>query len=160
VLNDRSKFDIVANEVIRRGYCVNDTLIIEKIKDSVIYKDSIINIVDSIPCKDFDTLIGRARIRVSSGVLTYSAKDSIVIRTHKVTNTVRDRSFENILKKDIFSRDSIINKLNKDIVDSEIRNKETRADLSWWKVRFALLCIAFGIVLFRKPIAKIITGFI
>jgi hypothetical protein len=160
VLNDKSKFDIIANEVIRRGYCVNDTLVIEKVRDSIIYKDSLISIVDSIPCKDFDTTIGRARISVSSGVLTYSTKDSIVIRTHKVTNTVRDRSFENILKNDISLRDSIINKLNKDIVDSEIRNKEIRADLLWWKIRFSLLCIAFGLVLFRKPIAKIITGFI
>jgi len=101
VLQDKTKFDIVANEVIRRGYCVNDTLVIEKIKDSIVYKDSIVTIIDSVPCKDFDTTIGRARIRVSSGVLTYSAKDSIVIRTHKVTNTIRDRSLENILKKDI-----------------------------------------------------------
>jgi hypothetical protein len=160
VLQDKDKFDIVANEVIRRGYCVNDTLVIEKIKDSIVYKDSIVTIVDSVPCKDFDTTIGRAKIRVSSGVLTYSAKDSIVIRTHKITNTIRDRSLENILKNDISSRDIIINKLNKDIVDSEIRNKEIRADLLWWKIRFSLLCIAFGLVLFRKPIAKIITGFI
>ena len=160
VLNDKSKFDVVANEVIRRGYCVNDTLVIEKIKDSVIYKDSIISIVDSIPCKDFDTTIGRARIKVSSGVLTYSSKDSIVVRTHKVVNNIRDRALENILKGDISQRDSTIASLRIEIINSEIRNKETRSDLLWWKVRFSLLCIAFGIVLFRKPIAKIITGFI
>lgn len=160
VLQDKSKFDIIAEEVIRRGYCVNDTLVIEKVRDSIVYRDSIISIIDSVPCKDFDTTIGCARIRVSSGVLTYTSKDSIVYRTKKITNTVRDRSFENILKGDIINRDSIIVQLNKDIINSEIRNKETRADLLWWKIRFSLLCIAFGLVLFRKPIAKIITGFI
>jgi len=160
ILRDKEKFDIIANEAIRRGYCVNDTVVIEKIKDSIVYRDSIVNIIDSVPCKDFDTTIGRSRIRVSSGVLSYYTRDSIIVRTQKITNTVRDRSYENILKSDIFDRDSIINKLNKDVVDSEIRNKETRADLLWWKVRFSLLCIAFGLVLFRKPIAKIITGFI
>ena len=160
VLNDKSKFDVVANEVIRRGYCVNDTLVIEKVKDSIIYRDSIVNIIDSVPCKDFDTTIGRARIMVSSGVLTYKAKDSIVIRTHKIVNTIRDRALENILKNDISQKDSIVGRLRIEIINSEIRNKETRADLLWWKVRFSLICIAFGIVLFRKPIAKIITGFI
>jgi hypothetical protein len=160
VLQDKSKFDIVAEEVIRRGYCVNDTLVIEKVRDSIIYKDSIISIIDSVPCKDFDTTIGNARIRVSSGILTYSAKDSIVYRTKKITNTVRDHSFENVLKGDISQKDSVINSLRIEIIDSEIKNKETRSDLLWWKVRFSLLCIAFGLVLFRKPIAKIITGFI
>ncbi len=160
VLQDKTKFEVIANEVIRRGYCVNDTLVIEKIKDSIVYKDSIVTIIDSVPCKDFDTTIGRARIRVSSGVLTYSAKDSIVIRTHKVTNTIRDRSLENILKKDIADRDSVVFKRDKEIVNLEISKKELRADLLWWKVRFSLLCIAFVFVLFRKTIARIITGFI
>lgn len=160
VLQDKTKFDIVAKEVIRRGYCVNDTLVIEKIKDSIVYRDSIVKIIDSVPCKDFDTTIGRARIRVSSGVLTYSAKDSIVYRTHKIVNTIRDRALENLLKEDISQKDSIIGSLKIEIINSEIRNKETRADLLWWKVRFSLLCIAFILVLFRKQIARIITGFI
>lgn len=160
VLQDKDKFDIVANEVIRRGYCVNDTLVIEKVRDSIVYRDSIVNVIDSVPCKDFDTTIGRARIKVSSGVLTYSAKDSVIVRTRKITNTVRDRSLENILKSDIASRDSIIFSRDKSILNLEIANKETRSDLLSWKIRFALLCVAFGLVLFRKPIAKIITGFI
>lgn len=43
VLNDKSKFDQVAKEVIRQGYCANDTLIIVK-SDTLVKVDSLIEV--------------------------------------------------------------------------------------------------------------------
>jgi hypothetical protein len=43
VLNDKSKLDAVAKEVIRQGYCANDTLVIVK-SDTIIKVDSLIEI--------------------------------------------------------------------------------------------------------------------
>ena len=43
VLNDKSKFDQVAAEVIRQGYCANDTLVIVK-SDTIVKVDSLIEI--------------------------------------------------------------------------------------------------------------------
>jgi hypothetical protein len=139
VLKDKTKFELVAKELVRRGYCVNDTVVIEKIKDSVVYKDSIIERINNVPCKDFDTTIGRARIKVSSGVLTYTAKDSLVIRVQTITNNIRDKKFEEILKKDISSRDKQIDSLKSSVRNSQIENKELKADLRWSKIKFWLL---------------------
>lgn len=144
VLKDQEKFDQVAEEVIRRGKCINDTTVITQTKDSIVYKDSIIEHITSIPCKDFDTTIGRARIRVSSGVLTYSAKDSIVYQTKTITNTVRDRALENILRADISNRDSIISSRTVQISDLQNEKKGLQADLRWWKFKFYM--IVTGIV--------------
>ena len=43
VLKDKSKFDEVAKEVIRQGYCANDTLIIVK-SDTLVKVDSLIEV--------------------------------------------------------------------------------------------------------------------
>lgn len=148
VLKDKEKFDQVAEEVIRRGYCVNDTVTITETKDSIIYEDSVVIIAEQIPCKDFDTTIGRARIRVSSGVLSYSYKDSVVYRTKTVTNTVRDKSLEGILKKDITKlQDSLKQALfdNKELA-SELKSskREARNDqLKYWLIIVALVTFAF-----------------
>ena len=44
VLNDKAKFDQVAAEVIRQGYCANDTLIIVK-SDTLVKVDSLIEVI-------------------------------------------------------------------------------------------------------------------
>lgn len=135
VLKDKTKFDLVAEEVVRRGYCVNDTIVIEKIKDSVVYKDSIIERINNVPCKDFDTTIGRARIKVSSGVLTYTAKDSVVLRVRTITNNIRDKKLEEILKGDISNRDSIILDYRKSVLNLQTANKDVKSDLAWIKFK-------------------------
>jgi len=43
VLKDKSKFDKVAEEVIRQGYCANDTTIIVK-SDTIVKVDSLIEV--------------------------------------------------------------------------------------------------------------------
>ena len=43
VLNDKAKFDQVAAEVIKQGYCANDTLIIVK-SDTIVKVDSLIEL--------------------------------------------------------------------------------------------------------------------
>ena len=43
VLRDKSKFDEVAKEVIRQGYCANDTTIIVK-SDTIVKIDSLIDV--------------------------------------------------------------------------------------------------------------------
>jgi hypothetical protein len=45
VLNDKAKFDKVAAEVVRQGYCANDTTIIVK-SDTIFEVDSLIEIIN------------------------------------------------------------------------------------------------------------------
>lgn len=139
VLKDSEKFNKVAEEVIRRGYCVNDTTIIVETRDSIVYRDSIIEIIERIPCADFDTIIGRARIKVSSGVLTYAAKDSVIYKRQTITNSVRDRSYEKILQKDIAILDSMVINRNVQVHDLQNANKDLKSELRWWKLRMVLV---------------------
>lgn len=154
VLKDKAKLDLVAKEVIKKGYCVNDTTVIEKIRDSVVYKDSIIERINNIPCKDFDTTIGRARIKVSSGVLTYTAKDSIVYRVRNITNTVRDKALESILQQDIDLKNKEIDSLKNAVRSSQIENKDLRSENRWMTIKFWILLISALIIIFRRQIAK------
>jgi len=160
ILKDETKFDEVAQEMIRRGYCVNDTTVVTELKDTVIYKDSLVKVIESVPCKDFDTTIGSARISVRSGVLTFSAKDSIVYKTKTITNSIRDRSLENILKADISSRDKQIDSLKLAVRNSQTANKELKADLKWFQVKFWGLFVAALVIIFRKSLIRLIGGFI
>ena len=160
VLKDKAKLDLVAKEVIKKGYCVNDTTVIEKIRDSVVFKDSIIERINNVPCKDFDTTIGRARIKVSSGVLTYTAKDSTVYRVRTITNTVRDKALESILKQDIDSKTKQIDSLKNAVRSSQIENKDLRNENRWMTIKFWLLVVAALAIIFRKQLLKIVGGFI
>jgi hypothetical protein len=155
VLKDPAKLDEVAQEVIRRGYCVNDTTIITETKDSVIYRDSIIEKVERIPCKDFDTTIGRARISVSSGVLTYSAKDSIVYRNKITTNTVRDVAYERILLYDVRSlKDTLVTE-RAAMITLSAEYKAYKLDSRIDRAKLWLLIVAIGIFALRKQISSV-----
>lgn len=163
VLKDPVKFDQVKEAVIRSGACVNDTITIQTTHDSIVVKDSIIEIKTTVPCSDFDTTLADGTfIGVSSEVLTYrhSCKEKEVIRTTTKTNNIRDRSFENILKKDIDNRDSAIRVYMKLYTDSQFANKELKSSNTKLKFKFWLLVVAAGLIIFRKQIFKIANGFI
>lgn len=160
VLRDEAMFNQVAEMVIRRGLCINDTTVITETRDSIVYKDSIIERISSIPCKDFDTTVGRARITVSSGVLTYSTKDSVVYKYKTKTNIVRDRALEGILRRDLLTKDSIIYALKTQVEDEKKKNKELSWSLTGWKIRFWFWIVAALVIIFRKPLTRIVRGFI
>lgn len=142
VMQDPVKFDVVAKEVIRRGYCKADTVI--EYKDSIVYRDSIIERIEKIPCADFDTTIGRARISVRSGVLTYKSSDSIIKQT--IIKKIRDLSVEQALRTDVAYRDSIINVREKEILSLQIANSEQKEETRKWRWKFIGLISA--VVLF------------
>lgn len=156
VIQDQKKFDIVAEEVIRRGYCKADT--VTEYRDSIVYKDSIIERIEKIPCADFDTTIGRARIRVSSGVLTYSSKDSIVYKT--TTKTIRDLSMEEVLRGDISDREAEIMSLKDQVLNSQIEKKQLKKDANLWKWRFwGALGLIVLLMLAKKGVMVLLNKF-
>lgn len=163
VLKDPVKFNQVKEAVIRSGACVNDTVTIQTTIDSIVVKDSIIEIKTIVPCSDFDTTLADGTIiGVSSGVLTYrhSCKEKEVIRTTTKTNNIRDRSYESILQKDIDGRDSAIRVYMKLYTDSQLENNGLKSSNTKLKFKFWLLLVAAGLIIFRKPILKLFHGFI
>ena len=163
VLKDREKFEIVKEAVIRSGACVNDTITIENTKDSVIYKDSIIEKTFNVPCPDFEkNMPDGTLIKISSGVLTYrhNCKEKEVIRTVTKTNNIRDRALENILKGDIQKRDSAIAAYVKLYSQTQEELKDAKKKATMLKLKFWAIILAAGVIIFRKQIFKIARVFI
>lgn len=152
VLKDQQKFDVIAKEVIRRNYCKSDTVTVFKVKDSIVYKEIIK--VDSVPCKDFDTTIGRARIKVSSGVLSFSNQDSIVYRTKTITNNIRDLAKEEVLSADIKTKDSIIHLKEIEIRDTKLKANEIASQSKSWMLRFWGLVSVLVLITSAKYLVK------
>jgi|APGre2960657404_1045060.scaffolds.fasta_scaffold263253_1 hypothetical protein len=163
VLNNKKMFDKVAEEVIRRNYCINDTITVETTKDSVVYKDSLIEKTFNVPCPDFEkNLPDGTLIKISSGVLTYrhNCKEKEVIRTVTKTNNIRDRALENILKGDITKRDTAIAAYIKLLNDSQIANSELKKENLNLVFRFWGIIAIAVVIIFRKQIFKLINAFI
>jgi hypothetical protein len=163
VLKDREKFEKVKEAVIRSGACVNDTITIENTKDSVVYKDSIIESKIEVPCPDFEkNMPDGTLIKISSGVLTYrhNCKEKEVIRTVTKTNNIRDRALENILKGDITKRDTAIAAYIKLLNDSQIANSELKKENLNLVFRFWGIIAIAVVIIFRKQIFKLINAFI
>jgi hypothetical protein len=163
VLNDPKKFEQVKEAVIRSGACINDTITVETVKDSVVYKDSIIEKTFSVPCSDFDTtLTDGTIIKVSSGVLIYkhNCKTKETTKTVIKTNNIRDRAYENILKSDIYKRDSAISAYVKLYSQTQEDLKQTRKDNIHLKIKLWGVILVAGLIIFRKQIFKVANVFI
>lgn len=157
VLNDPKKFEIVKEAVIRSGACINDTITLQTTKDSVIYRDSIINSQVVVPCKDFDTTLSDGtNIKVISGVLIYSKKSKETTKTITITNSIRDKAYENILKSDIAKRDSAIAAYLKLYTDTQAKLKKSEMDNTKLKWKFWLVVMAALAWTFRWTIIKLV----
>lgn len=157
VLKDPKKFEIVTEAVIRSGACVNDTVTIEFTKDTVIYKDSIINSEVKVPCKDFDTVMpDGTRIMVSSGVIKYKPKYKEIITTKTITNNIRDRKVEDYLRKDITIRDSAISVYMKLYGESQRKQIEALKENTRLKWKMFWIIAIVTIWTFRWQILKLV----
>jgi hypothetical protein len=108
-------FEEVAKEVVRQGYCVNDTTVVTTVKDTVYVhtSSSIDTIFVGTDCEIDTILQSGTRIRVADGMLIIDEK--IQYRTREVIRNVdryiRDTKMEDILKQDIANRDREISNL-------------------------------------------------
>lgn len=150
VLKDPVKFEQVKEAVIRSGACVNDTIVVTK--DSIVNRDSIIEKSITVPCRDFDTLFDGTAISVKSGILTYkhTCKQRDIYRT--VTNNIRDRKFEDLLKSDIKHRDSIVSSQGVSLKEKDVQIKSLTVDIRWEKFKLWIAITVACIIIFRKPL--------
>ena len=124
-MKDKAKFDEVAKEVIRQGYCANDTLIIVK-SDTIVMVDSLIEVYS-------DTTI----INDTAYVTLWETKN--YTRTFIVHDTLRSVVVDNarikLLKADI-------DKITK---QSEQHKQDATNRLYWFII--ALCVILFLIII-------------
>ena len=114
VLKDPVRMNEMASEMIRRGYCANDTTIITNISDTVYINDqeNLDTLIFEQGICNFDTTLkSGTRIKFQDGILLIREKKQVKTRviTKQVDNMIRDTQYENLLKQDIsVYRDSII----------------------------------------------------
>lgn len=150
VLKDKTKLDIVAVEVIRQGYCITDTVTETRV-DTLYQTDS--SAVNSITLyKEIDTIFtdGTTLSIDSAGILSIGCPVKVQYKTVTKTETIRDRSLETILKKDIAELDSLKNHLALQVRERELVIEETNNKLTAAKNQFrAFITILFIVLIGR-----------
>lgn len=143
VLKDQTKFNVVAEEVIRRGYCVNDT-VVETVIDTLYKTDSLVINTVSFAGGIIDTVFedGSGLYLDDQGHISIKCPVKQQVRTINRTETIRDRSLENILKSDIAKLDSIKSDLELTIQNKDLSYKELENKLRWQQGKFYLLIAA------------------
>ena len=153
VLTTPKYYAQVKREVILRGECANDTITQEILKDTIIYKDTVIH--DSFKVNmpmecHLDTIVNDFSVYLENGNLWVKWLGQVPTRTvnKKTTHVVVDRAKEAILI------DSCANQERK-IYDLKNKIESTK------KTKFKLLAIIviMTLLLFRKPLLRLVKPF-
>lgn len=137
VLNDNKKFEIVAREVVKRGYCVNDTVVIDNvIVDTVVDEQYIYETV--AVTKDIDTTFDSgARLIVQNGLITVQCPDQkSIVKTVMKTSYIRDVKLETILKEENTIKSDSIRNLTIIIKEKDATIKEQKMTIMKHKAKF------------------------
>lgn len=120
VLQDPTKFDRVAREVVKRGYCLNDTTHRDTtyqyiVRDSLITDTFLLHAQHPIPILELDTLFpSGARVIISDlGQVSVNCPVKQVEKQIAVNHFIRDKKKEQLLQEDIDARDLLIGSINK-----------------------------------------------
>lgn len=147
LLNDEY-YKIVTDKFVSEGGCVNDT----------VYQSDTTLILDTLYSLDFkvDTfLIDKIRTVVKTEYKTVS-------KTIKIRDTaiVTDYTRIKLLTEKITAKDAEIIAAKQSIKEQELKVKEQKQRANGWIFKFWLLVVAASIYVFRKPLFKLIKGFI
>ena len=159
IFKDPAKMNEVAEEMIRRGYCSNDTTIINKVTDTVFVKNE--DFVDTVLIENgvcnFDTVLSTGtRVKFENGFLY--VKEKRATKTRVITNTVdhyiTDRAKEDLLNQDIQCYKDTVNTLRGSITSLKEVNESLLAKLSKYKMYIigliALIILSFVWRVVRK----------
>lgn len=157
VLNNQKKFEIVAQEVVKRGYCINDTIIIDSSRiDTVVKQNYIIDTVTINKNFNIDTLLkSGAYVSIKDGVLSVKCPSSKeVTKIVKQTQYIRDLKLESILKSEnIFKSDSI-KELSIQLKEQKILTNKHKLEAVKQKFKFIILLIVIGLLIIIYTIGK------
>lgn len=154
VLKDPVKTNEMATEIIRRGYCANDTTIFTTVTDTVFVNDheNIDTLIFEQGICNFDTTLkSGTRIKFQDGILLIREKKQIKTRviTKQIDNMIRDTKFENILKQDIATyRDSVIQfKATINSKNEQISGLDDKLQTTRWYLIIVIALILGSIIL-------------
>jgi hypothetical protein len=153
VLSNPKYYAQVKKQVILNGECVNDTITEEILKDTIIYKDTVIH--DSFKVNmpmecHLDTIVNDFSVYLDSGNLWVKWLGQVPTRTinKQTTHIVVDRAKEAILIDSLSNQERKIYDLNNK-VKSEKKNN--------FKLLAIIAILAF--IIFRKPLLRLVKPF-
>lgn len=161
VLKDKAKLDKVAEEVVRRGYCVNETTFVkETVIKEVFVKDTSETSEVKTSLKNinfYQELPSGAKVRITEDGNLFVDCPVKIEKTYQLdveTKTVRDKSLENILKRDIEKGDSTIREIKLQLKEREQLTKDVEKKLKASQAKFyglmLLLISVFGFLAYKK----------
>lgn len=152
VLSNPKYYEQVKKQVILNGECVNDTITEEVLKDTIIYKDTVIH--DSFKVNmpmecHLDTIVNDFSVYLENGNLWVKWLGKVPERTIKkqVTHVVVDRAKEAILIDSCANQNRKIYEL-----ENSIKSKNSKI------LKLFVLLAAIVLFMLRKPIMRL-TGF-
>lgn len=152
VLSNPKYYEAVKKQVILNGECVNDTITEEILKDTIIYKDTVIHDsfkVDMPMECHLDTIVNDFSVYLENGNLWVKWLGKVPERTIKkqVTHVVVDRAKEAILIDSCANQNRKIYEL-----ENSIKSKNSKI------LKLFVLLAAIVLFMLRKPIMRL-TGF-
>lgn len=158
VLKNPVYFKEVADSVVKRGYCINDTVVVHDTLVEEYFVDKPTFIYDTLystglkSILHFDTVLSNGtKIKIHQGTLSVECPqvkgERIYIKSESV---VRDKRLENILDKEITNYKRFSDSLKQVVKerDLQIQQIEHRLTVSEWKF-WLLIGLAIGIIGFR-----------
>lgn len=142
VLKDTAKMEQVFNEGVKKGWCVNDTIIQSK-SDTLITFDTLFAV-------DFETdtfTVDREVVKTVTKVVTKTVK----IRD-TVTNIVKDNRLINLLGDELSDKQAQLTEKENELKKVQAQVKEFKQARNKWRLYFWLLVAAIGVFLFGKPL--------
>jgi len=163
VFKDPVKMNEVATEMIRRGYCSNDTTIITQVTDTFFIKEQ--EFLDTLVIYNdicsFDTVLSSGtRLKYNNGILMINEKVKFKTRviTNQVDNYIKDTAKENILLKDIEAYKDTLLTFQARVDNYKVQIEELNGKMmkTNWYLIAALVFIGISLILrvykFFKPL--------
>lgn len=144
VLNDQKKFDIVAKEVVKRGYCINDTVIIDSIKIDTVYKEHYFIDTLTINKSNLDTLTPNGvKIIIKDSFISVKCPPSKnIVKTVKQIQYIRDKKFETILKEELILKSDSLKQNALILKEQSMKINQSKIKIAKEKGKFIILMIA------------------
>jgi len=158
VLKNPRYFQEVADSVVKRGYCINDTVIVYDTLVEEFLVDSPSFIYDTVYSRSlatilyFDTILPNGtKVKIRQGILSVDCPQvkgkRVSIKTEAV---VRDKRLEIILDKEITTWKHYSDSLKQVVKERDLKIREVQHDLAVanWKF-YLLIAIWIGYTLFK-----------
>ena len=159
VLTTPRYFKEVADSVVKRGYCINDTVVYyDTAIEERVFTDSVF-ITDSSFSRSlaaivyFDTVFSNGtKVVIHKGKISVSCPglERQKTITYKKDVVVRDKKLENILKEEIALYSDQNDSLTTIVEQREIQISKLQLDIRYAQIKFyALIILLFGLTIYK-----------